>query len=221
MSRLPRLVVPNWPHHIYLRGNNRRRLFSTDADRLMWLGDLERALEASGCFMHQHTIMDNHVHMIVTPPAEDSLAKLMKRACQRYAQQRNEQRDGSGKLFEERYHSKVIESERQLMATTLYNDANAFRAGMIEQPLEHVWSTGPHHAGRMGSRISPFMWAPSFWYLGLAKGRNTCATIYRALMESYAPSEDNPPAIFEEPDDDDITTPYHRRVERPDRTSAR
>jgi putative transposase len=221
MTREARLVVPGYPHHVYMRGNNRRRLFSTDADRLMWLQDLERGLEATRCQMHQHTIMDNHIHMIVTPPDQDSLSRMVKRACQRYAQQRNEQRDASGKLFEERFHSKVIESERQLMVTTLYNDANAFRAGMVEKPLDHAWSTGPLHAGKPGGRISPFMWVPSDWYLRLGKGRNRCATIYQILMENYAPSEDDPPAIWEVEEDDPDTQPYHRRVERPDRTSAR
>jgi hypothetical protein len=169
--------------------------------------------------MHQHTIMDNHIHMIVTPPKEDSLAKLVKRTCQRYAQQRNEARDATGKLFEERFHSKVITSERQWIATTLYNDANAFRAGMVLDPLGHEWSTGPLHAGRQGSRISPFMWSPAGWYTRLGQGRNTCAFIYQMLMEHYAPS-DNPPAI-EEIDDDQLDAPYTLRIERPDRSSAR
>jgi putative transposase len=220
MAREARRVVPGYPHHIYLRGNNRRRLFSNDSDRLLWLLDLRRGIEASSCLLHQHTIMDNHVHMIVTPPAEDSMAKLIKRTCQRYAQQRNEAREASGKLFEERYQSKVIETERQFVATTLYNDANAFRAGMVSDPLEHEWSTGPLHAGRNGSRIGAWLWTPGSWYLRLARTPNARAVAYQILMENYAPM-DNPPAIFEEPDDDEEDHPYHHRVERPDRSSAR
>lgn len=219
MPRQPRLVVPGYPHHVYLRGNNRRRLFSSDADRLSWLGCLQRGIEATSCELHQHTIMDNHLHLIVTPPDEDGLAALMKRACQRYAQLRNEQRDASGKLFEERFQSKLIESERQLIATTLYNDANAFRANMVYDPLVHEWSTGPLHAGRNGSRISAFMWTPAAWYLGLARTRNACATIYQGLMENYAPADD-PPAILED-EEDQPEVPYRKRLERPDRSSAR
>lgn len=218
MARQPRQVVPGYPHHVYLRGNNRRRLFSHDTDRLTWLGCLRRGLEASACELNQHTLMDNHIHMIVTPPDEDALAALVKRTCQRYAQLRNEKLEASGKLFEERYQSKVIESERQLMATTLYNDANAFRAQMVPDPLLHEWSTGPLHAGRNGSRISAFLWTPSPWYLGLARTRNACAIIYRGLMENYAPADD-PPAIEEDPDE--AQEPYRHRIERPDGTSAR
>lgn len=216
MSRHPRLVVPGFPHHVYLRGNNRRRLFSDDGDRLLWLSDLRQGIEASQCLLHQLTLMDNHVHMIVTPPDNGSLAVLMKRACQRYAQRRNHRFDASGKLFEERYRSKLIENDRQWLVTTLYNDANAYRAGMVASPLEHAWSTGPLHAGRRGSRISPWLWSPAGWYMNLAKSANRRAEAYAYLMDTYSPFEERP-SIEEEDDGDEDTT----SVFRPDGTDAR
>jgi hypothetical protein len=74
----------------------------------------------------------------------------MKRTKHRYAQMRNGQRGGSGSLFEARFKSKPITSVAQLMATTLYNDANARRAGLIHSGTAHEWSTGPLHAARPG-----------------------------------------------------------------------
>ena len=32
MARLPRYVIPNQPHHIIQRGNNRQMIFAADAD---------------------------------------------------------------------------------------------------------------------------------------------------------------------------------------------
>ena len=75
--------------------------------------------------------MTNHVHSIITPPDEEALSKMMKRLCQRYAQERNQKRDASGKVFEERYRSKVIEDDAQMMFTMLYNDANGYHAGLV------------------------------------------------------------------------------------------
>jgi len=219
VPRQARLVVPGLPHHIYQRGNNRRRLFSSDADRLLWLACVQRGLTASATLLHQHTLMSNHVHMIVTPRDEDGLAILMKRACQRYAQIRNAQRDATGKLFEERFNSKVIADTRQLMATTLYNDANAFRANLIADPLGDEWSTGPLHANTRGSRITRRMWTPSGWYVGLGRTPAARAKAYRALMENYAPV-DEPPAIVEAEVEEEVL-PYRRRVERPNGLSAR
>ena len=68
--------------------------------------------------------------MMVTPPTGPSLSQLVKYACQRYAQRRNRQRHGSGKLFEQRYFSKVIRSDEQVGYATAYIDVNAELAGL-------------------------------------------------------------------------------------------
>ncbi len=219
MPQGQRIVIPGLPHHAYLRGNNRRRLFSSKGDRLAMLRCLRRGLDAGECLLHQLTLMTNHLHLIVTPPRADGLAVLFKRANQRYAQLRNEQRGDSGKLFEQRYRSKPITSDAQLMATTLYNDANAYRAGMVADPLAHAWSSGPLHAQRAGALISTDMWTPSAWYLGLGTTPAERGAAYAELMSSYVKLEHE--ALV----DDDVeradSEAYSRRVERPDGSSAR
>lgn len=216
MPRQARIVVPGVPHHIWLRGNNRRRLFSSNADRMFWLQCLDRALVATQVAMHQHTLMTNHMHLMLTPPREDSFADLIKSACQRYAQKRNEKLNASGKLFEERYHSKVITDEKHLMFTLLYNDANAYRAGMVDVPTEHVWSTGPLHDGRSDSKIPSSMWTPIGLYLRLGRTIEERAEAYRRLMAAYLHDETWIPV-----DDGSNDPRYRRRIERPDGSCAR
>jgi putative transposase len=219
MARKARLVVAGAPHHVYLRGNNRRRLFSSRADRLHWLRCLRRALDKTRCQLQQLTLMTNHVHMIVAPPGKDELSDLVKRACQRYAQLRNAEREASGKLFEERFGSKVITDDAQMMMTTLYNDANAYRAREVRDPLVHEWSTGALHAARPGSRIIASLWTPSPWYLGLGRTASARAAAYRTLMLAYE-RLDAPQTVDDEMADP-VVPPYTRRLERPDRSSAR
>ncbi len=219
MPRTARVVVAGAPHHVFLRGNNRRRLFSNVDDRREWLACLRLGLDASRCQLHQLTLMTNHVHLIATPPEGDALSRLVKRTCQRYAQRRNASRDCSGKLFEERFHSKAIVDDAHLMTTTLYNDANAFRAGLVTGPLEHRWSTGPLHAGRADGPIGPALWTPSGWYRRLGATPAARAAAYLELMHAYVGAlptvgvDDGMPA-----EDGDR---YGRRVERPDGVSAR
>lgn len=223
MPRKPRKVIPGTPHHVYDRGNNRRRLFSYSTDRMRFLYCLSAGLVASGCTLHQLTLMSNHIHMIVTPLDLEGLSRLMKRTKQRYAQTRNQIRDGSGTLFEARFKSKPITSMAQLSATTLYNDANARRARLVHSGTAHEWSTGPLHAARPGSRVPTNMWTPSVWYLSLGGTPRERGDAYEQLMEDYLRSD---PAT---PDDWAITPAlekrdmqcYERRVERPSRSSAR
>ncbi|MBW6486781.1 MAG: transposase [Syntrophobacterales bacterium] len=48
MARLPRIVVPQYPHHIVQRGNRRMDVFFTDEDRLRYLDYLEAACRKYG-----------------------------------------------------------------------------------------------------------------------------------------------------------------------------
>jgi putative transposase len=216
MPRQLRIVVPGVPHHVVLRGNNRRRLFSNNADRLFWLQCLDRAMKATHCALHQNSLMTNHTHLIVTPPTIESLPTLVKRACQRYAQCRNDRLNASGKLFEQRYYSEPVADETHLLYTLLYNDANAYRAGMVDDPTEHRWSTGPLHAARDDGKFPASMWTPLVLYTRLGRSREQRAEAYRRLMAAYLQD----PAWI--PYDDGASEPrYRQRIERPDGTSAR
>src|SRR5947207_1436289 len=118
MPRRPRLVLPRVPHHVVLRGNNRRVLFSSKRDYEMFLFFLWRALERGGCGLHAATLMSNHVHLLLTPADADALSGFVKSVAQRYAQLRNVKRDSSGKLFEERFFSRPVLTERQVAVVT-------------------------------------------------------------------------------------------------------
>jgi putative transposase len=160
--------------------------------------------------------MTNHVHAIVTPPNEKALSILVKETCQRYAWERNRRKNASGKLFEQRYHSKVITDERQLLFTLLYNDANGYRGGLVDEPTAHVWSTAPLHAGTDESRIPRSMWTPLALYRQLGRNRKARAAAYRVLMAAYLRDEPWKPV-----DDKSDAPSYRNRVERPDGTTAR
>ncbi|WP_330469547.1 transposase [Xanthomonas campestris] len=69
VARLPRIDLPGIPQHIVQRGNNRLPCFLDDGDRLRYLHLLHEALHATGCQLHAYVLMDNHVHLLVTPPA--------------------------------------------------------------------------------------------------------------------------------------------------------
>ncbi|HEY7955508.1 MAG TPA: transposase, partial [Polyangia bacterium] len=129
MTRPLRFVAPGLPHHVILRGNNRRRLFSYPSDYQRFLYYLERGLRDVGCWMHAAALMTNHVHLILSPPDRRALSDCVRAFSQRYAQYRNRRKNASGKLFEQRFAAFPILHERQLAVTTVYVDLNPQRAG--------------------------------------------------------------------------------------------
>ena len=68
MARQPRLDLPGIPQHIVQRGNNRLPCFLDDVDRIHYLELLGEALLVTGVRLHAYVLMDNHVHLLGTPP---------------------------------------------------------------------------------------------------------------------------------------------------------
>lgn len=169
MPRAPRLILEGVPHHIVLRGNNRRRLFSYRRDYQHFIRLMARFLVDGDITVHALCLMPNHTHLLATPFEKEALAVFIKRTAQRYAQLRNRRYKATGKLFEQRYYSKPIRSESHLAIASAYIDLNPVRAGIVEDPAHYDWSTFRIHAGLKCS-VSGLrdLWTPSDWYQRLA-----------------------------------------------------
>ncbi len=176
-------IIPLIPNHIWLRGNNRRNLFSWPYERKQYLLYLEEALQTTNCLLHNIALVTNHGHLLVTPKTVAGLSKCIQISSQRYAQSRNKRKHSSGKLFEERFGSKPITSPEQLLATSLYIDLNLVNAGV--RPQHRKWSTLGVHTGYSSQFAIPArIWTPSPWYVGLGSSPKKREQIYRQLVSS-------------------------------------
>ena len=63
MPRIARAVAVALPHHVTQRGNNRRRIFDTDEDRVVYLKLLQEYAGRRGLVIWGYCLMDNHVHL--------------------------------------------------------------------------------------------------------------------------------------------------------------
>src|SRR4051812_41695229 len=131
---IAREVVPGLPHHVVHRGNNRRRLFSFDIERWAMLRHIGDAATATGCAIHAWCLLDNHLHLIATPPAPKALPAFVAAGAQRSARRRNEMRGGSGKLFEQTFFSRPLRTDDEVGVATAYVELNTVRAGMVDRP---------------------------------------------------------------------------------------
>ena len=77
MARQPRIVLPGQPHHVVQRGNNRSSVFFADDDYRQYLVWLREAADKHGCVIHAYVLMTNHVHLLLTAVAEESIAKTL------------------------------------------------------------------------------------------------------------------------------------------------
>ena len=95
--------------HIVHRGNNRAPCFFSDEDRAFYLFHLCRLLPRSECQLHAYCLMDNHVHLLLTPATASGSGRLMKGVAQLYAQYINKHFARSGYLWESRYKSCLVQ----------------------------------------------------------------------------------------------------------------
>ena len=180
MPRTARQVLEGVPHHVVLRGNNRRRLFSYPRDYKFFIWLVSDGLERYSIELNALCLMRNHVHLLLTPLDRMALSAFVKRISQRYAQVRNKRFSTTGKLFEERFYSKPIQSEPHLAIATAYIDLNPVRAGIVNEGAAYVWSTFHVHSGLRCSLGLESLWSPTEWYERLGRDPNQRAAAYRA-----------------------------------------
>ena len=180
MPRAARIVLTGVPHHVVLRGNNRRRLFSYPKDYRYFIWLMNQSQPACDIEVHALCLMQNHVHLLLTPPGKSGLAGFIKRTAQRYAQVRNKRYSTTGKLFEQRYYAKPIQSESHLAIATAYIDLNPVRAGALTDAASYDWSTFRLHAGFSCRSVGlKALWSPTDWYRRLGRDPNAQAAAYR------------------------------------------
>src|SRR5713101_5616378 len=168
MPRMARAVAVGLPYHVTQRGNNRRRIFDTEQDRLVYLKLLREYADRRRLAIWGYCLMDNHVHLIAAPQREDALARTLRQAHADYARYANVKRRSSGHFWQNRYFSCALD-RGHCWRTLAYVERNRVRAGMVEEAGDRGWSSGRAHlveadAGRWldvyGSRVeySPEQW---------------------------------------------------------------
>jgi len=93
-----------------------------------------------------------------------ALPLMMQSVGRSYVRYFNRRHQRSGTLWEGRYRSTIVQSERYLLACMVYIDLNPVRAGMVAQPGDYPWSSYAHSMGR---RNDPLVTPHAlFWSLG-------------------------------------------------------
>jgi putative transposase len=150
MARLPRLDLPNVPQHIVQRGNNRQPIFFHEDDYCTYIEYLREALAKNHCQLYAFVLMTNHVHLLTLGEAPGAVSGLMQSIGRRYVRYINATYRRTGTLFEGRFKSSLVDSERYLLTCMRYIELNPVRAGMVSYPGDYRWSSYPHHvAGRV------------------------------------------------------------------------
>ena len=152
MARIARVVVPGHPHHVTQRGCRRQRTFFIADDYRYYLELLRKRKVGAGTSVWAYCLMPNHVHLVVVPETEQSLSRFLGPAHREYALEVNRRMGWQGHLWQERFHSFVMD-ECHLFAAVRYVEMNPVRASLCASAGDWPWSSAAAHLSGGGDGL--------------------------------------------------------------------
>ena len=140
MARIARIVAPDFPHHIVQRENRRQQVFFTDKDYQDYLNLLKEYTGKCNVAIVVYCLMPNHIHLIVIPKQEKSLAKAIAETHRRYTCMVNLRNNWRGYLWQGRFSSYVLD-EPYLLTAARYILLNPVRAGLVRRAEDYKLSS--------------------------------------------------------------------------------
>ena len=171
--------MPGVPEHLIVRGVDRKPIFRTDSDRILFHRCLCTYAEKLGIAIHAYVLMPNHVHLLATGPTLRALSKLFAGLGRRYVSHFNYVHKRTGTLWEGRFRSFPVQSERYLLTCQRYIELNPVRAAMVAAPAEFPWSSHRFYAeDRPDDAVTPHR-----IYRGLGRDADARRAAYLSLFE--------------------------------------
>jgi putative transposase len=157
MSIRKTAFIPNEYYHIYNRGNSKQKIFSTKNDYERFIAllygtntsqrfnffDLKKG---GGVFSKEtddhlvsigaYCLMPNHFHLLITPKSENGLSKFMQKLSTAYSMYFNESHKRTGGLFEGKFKSQHMVTDKQLKYLFSYIHLNPIK--LIEDEWKEV-----------------------------------------------------------------------------------
>ena len=122
-------------YHIYNRGNSKQKIFNHKSDyerfvNLLFLANSKNSFNFFNLFKSGHVydfeqgdtlvdigayvLMPNHFHILITPKEEGGVSKFMQKLTTGYVMYFNQKYKRSGGLFEGKFKSQCLDSDRYL-----------------------------------------------------------------------------------------------------------
>ncbi len=183
MPRRPRQIIPGIPLHLVQRGNDKQDCFLSPRDYRVYLNAVAEYSESYAVEIHAYVLMTNHVHMLVTPVDKIGISRMMQQIGRKYVSYFNDTHKRTGTLWEGRFKSSVVGSDKYLLACYRYIELNPVRAGLVAAPADYDWSSYRTNALGQSSDIVK----PRREWIDLGFTQNERLTKYRLLFEGSEP----------------------------------
>jgi putative transposase len=128
-------------YHVLNRANFRSRLFREPAHYEDFLDIVEESLNFVPTRILAHCLMPNNWHLVLYPRADGNLSKFLRRITLTHTQRYHARTwtAGYGHVYQGRYKSPLVESDRHFLTLVRYVERNAKRAALVKKAEDWPW----------------------------------------------------------------------------------
>ena len=186
MPRSNRILPTDLPMHIMARGNNKLAILTNDNDKKEYYYLLHKLKLDNLINILHYCFMDNHIHLIVWLNKNSNLPRFMKQTNLSYYHYYRKEYGYCGHLWQSKYKSVIVQTDRQALACGKYIELNPVRAGIVQSPEQYEFSSYKYYAfGQPDALITP---NPAF--LGLDANISTSRKIYANFIQAKKPTNE-------------------------------
>ncbi len=136
-----RLLIKNACYHIYIRGNQKQKVFIAKDDFIFYLSQLKHYKRKYPFLLYGYCLMPNHIHLIGEPVEPSTLPTFMQCLHRSYTAFYNKKYNKVGHLWQGRYKTKVIVKDQYLIDCIAYVEQNPVRANLVANPKDYEFNS--------------------------------------------------------------------------------
>ncbi len=136
-------------YHVICKINRDEIIFDDDVITVLLLDIIIRCRKKHSFRVRNFCIMGNHIHFILTPGKDSSLPRIMQWINSVFAKAYNRKMGISGRLWKERYFSRIIETVKQFVTTFEYIVKNPIEAKLVQYAKNFKHSGLYHYLNKL------------------------------------------------------------------------
>lgn len=181
-------------YHVLNRANARFSIFRARRDLEMFERLLVAAHEHVPMRMLDYCLMPNHWHLVLWPVGDGDLSLFMKWLTATHTQCWHDAHGtvGTGHLYQGRFKSFPVETDRHFLAVCRYVERNPVRAGLVGRAEDWRWGSLWHRQNRSGAPVGKLLhpWPiepPQDWlaFVNNVEPTNELARIRRSVAHNF------------------------------------
>jgi REP element-mobilizing transposase RayT len=141
-------------YHVICKINRDEIIFDNSIIIAIFYDIVKRCKKKYSFSLENFSIMGNHIHFMLRPGKNASLPRIMQWMNSVFAKTYNRKMGISGRLWKERYFSKIIETARQFVQTFEYIVKNPLAAKLVNRARDYRYSGLYHYLHKIEGIIN-------------------------------------------------------------------